>query len=107
MMILRNGEVVEVADDPLPIEVVDLLDNSLSAVQFEAALELLGIDRADVEPAISAAMAGDDVARAFALAGWRRLRSISRDNPILAVLIADMGIDGAAVDATWRQVQQG
>lgn len=80
----------------------DPLTIPLTASEFEAALVLLGIDRDQIEPAITAAIS-DSVERARALGGWRRLTSITRDNAIMELLKPAFNVTDADIDAAWAQ----
>jgi len=86
--------------DPAPPS-TDPHDYPLTALEFDAALVRLGIDRDAVAPAIRSIMASDLDAMADSLARWWNLKSMTRDNAVMAMLKPVFDVTDAEIDAAW------
>ncbi len=77
------------------------IDYPLTASEFDAALFRLGIDPDAVGPAIASVFADNFDTMADALSKWRRLVSMTRDNPTMNLLKPVFNVTDAQIDAAW------
>lgn len=77
------------------------IDYPLTALEFTAALVRMGVDPNDVEPAIRTVFASNIDALADAVAKWRNLVTMTRDNPTMELLKPVFSITDQQIDAAW------
>jgi hypothetical protein len=87
-------------EDVLPSS-TDPMDYPLSALEFDAALVRIGIEREAVAPAIKQIFAGDIDAMADSLARWWNLQTMTRDNEVMGLLKPVFNVTDAQIDAAW------
>jgi hypothetical protein len=85
----------------LPSLSTDPNDHPLTALEFDAALVRLGIDRDAVAPAIRTVFAGDIDAMADSLARWWNLTTMTRGNEVMGLLKPIFNVTDAQIDAAW------
>lgn len=85
------------------IKKIDPLELSLTAAEFEAGLIYLDVDTNQIEPAIIQAIT-DRFEQANAIARWRRLVRIYRNNEVMGLVQAVFGITDAQIDDMWRKM---
>tara|TARA_R110000787_G_scaffold28280_15_gene77228 strand:+ start:1858 stop:2223 length:366 start_codon:yes stop_codon:yes gene_type:complete len=90
-----------VARDAPPEPSTDPNDYPLTALEFDAALVRLGIDREAVAPAIRTIFAADIDAMADSLARWWNLKTMTRDNAVMGLLKPVFTVTDAQIDAAW------
>jgi hypothetical protein len=86
---------------PEPERSMNPVDYTLTAIEFDSALIRLGIDRDDVTSAIKSIFADDIEAKAEALSRWWNLRTINRDNQVMAILKPVFGVTDDQIDSAW------
>jgi len=78
-------------------------DYPLSALEFDAALVRLGIDRDAVAPAIRSIFTDDIDAMADSLARWWNLKTMTRDNPVMGMLKPVFNVTDTQIDTAWME----
>ena len=77
------------------------MDYPLTALEFDAALVRLGIEKGAVAPAIKQIFAGDIDAMADSLARWWNLKTMTRNNEVMTLLKPVFNVTDEQIDAAW------